>query len=370
MVYPYVTFWDVLLESYALNLAEKGHNLTIVTSDRDSCEPKIIKHPRISIRHLDSISVSVPGLIVSFPYLLSLEQTLRELQPDIIHINNLPFPSTLQATLIAKKLKIPSIVHVHGVISNINWFLNTAQYFFIYTMGRRIFNDATFIICLTRSDAKEIQRCGCPPEKIRIIPNGVDVEKFKPYGDVIDNSLFWGGRFVQQKGLEYLLNALYLVAKREPEIKLVMTGDGPLFSKTRNVVRQLGLERSVIFKGRVPRDELPRLIGASSVYLLPSLKEGMPFALLEAMACGKSIVGSDIPGINDLIAHGKSGILVPPRKPEVLANAIVDLLSNEDFRRNLGQNARRLVVEKYSWTKIVEKVEEVYFEAAEGINKA
>jgi glycosyltransferase involved in cell wall biosynthesis len=219
---------------------------------------------------------------------------------------------------------------------------------------------------LTHSDAKEIQRFGCPPEKIRIIPNGVDTEKFKPCERTIENSIFWGGRFVQEKGLEYLVNALSLVVKEVPRVKLVMAGDGPLFSKIYEMVKHNGLEKNVSFKGRVAHDELPAFIGASSVCVLPSLREGMPYALLEAMSCGKAVVGSDIPGINDVITHGINGILVPPKDSKALADAIIWLLEDKEFRMKMGQNARQLMIEKYSWRNIAEKIDEIYYEA---INK-
>jgi glycosyltransferase involved in cell wall biosynthesis len=214
---------------------------------------------------------------------------------------------------------------------------------------------------LTESDAKEIQNCGCPSEKIRIIPNGVDVEKFKPCDEVINNVVFWGGRFIQTKGLEYLIKALYLVVKKEP-VKLIMAGDGPLFFKINNMVKHFGLERNVVFKSRVPHSEIPRLIGVASICALPSVKEGMPYVLLEAMSCGKSVIGSDISGINDVITHGKNGILVPPENPEALANAIILLLENKSLRTKLGQNARQLMVEKYSWDVITKKIEKAYYE--------
>jgi glycosyltransferase involved in cell wall biosynthesis len=123
------------------------------------------------------------------------------------------------------------------------------------------------------------------------------------------------------------------------------------------------LEKNVVFKGLVLHDEMPRLIGTTSICVLPSLKEGMPYALLEAMACGKPVIGSNIHGINDVISHGDNGILVPPRNPEALADAILTLMADRDLRRKLGHNARQLMVEKYSWAEISARIEGIYREA-------
>ena len=363
MVYPYVTFVDVLIETYPMTLAERGHNIVIVTSKNEELEKYSQKN--LSFRTLNDLSISIPQLIISFPYLISLEETIKQLEPDIVHINNLPFLTTLQSTRVAKRLGITSIVHVHGVIAKINRVLNATQYLYIRTLGRSIFRDASSLICLTNQDAREIHKCGCQLKKIRIIPNGVDIKKFRPLREGRDNWILWGGRFVPQKGLEYLIKALHFVIEKNSEVKLVLTGDGPLFPKIQSMVKNLKLERNVLFKGRVPREKLPYIISTASIYVLPSLKEGMPFALLEAMSCGKAVIGSDIPGINDIITHEKNGILVPPRNSTALADAILMMLKNEELRKQLGKCARRLMVENYSWKKIGEKIERVYYDNLE-----
>ena len=366
-VYPYCAFPpDLILDILPSYLAKRGYEIDIVSHVKSSDEKKLyarLKQKPIRFHLVEAISFSIPGLVADFPFFLSLETMIKKLQPDIIHINNLPFLTTVQSTQLAKKMGIASIVQVHGVIAKRNKLLDFAQYFYINTLGRSVFRDATFVICLTESDAKEIRDYGCPLEKIRIIPNGVDVEKFKSCEEVMDDLIFWGGRFVPEKGLTFLINAFHLVVVKKPEVKLMMAGDGPLFSRIYDIVRQLGIEKNVVLKGRVPHSELPYLISAASICVLPSLKEGMPYALLEAMACGKPVVGSDIPGINDVITHGENGILVPPKNPKALADAIMLLLEDENLRMKLGQNARRLMVEKYSWDTISEKIEKVYNEA-------
>jgi glycosyltransferase involved in cell wall biosynthesis len=115
-------------------------------------------------------------------------------------------------------------------------------------------------------------------------------------------------------------------------------------------------------------DNLIRGLYCSS-HLLPGpekgpLKEGMPLALLEAMSCGKAVVGSDISGINDIITHMENGLLVPPRDPEAIANAILTLLADKKLRTRLGQNARQRMVNRYSWNLISDKIEKVYAEAS------
>jgi len=269
---------------------------------------------------------------------------------------------------LARKLGKKGIVHVHGVIGERGIVLNLAQRAYIRTIGHTIFQDATKVICLTIQDARKIYKCGCPAEKIRIVPNGVDIDKFRPMGGEVDGLILWGGRFVPQKGLEYLIKGMRILAKKNTAIKLAMTGEGPLLPKIRGMVKQYKLTENVVFMGLRPRREIPSIINKASIYVLPSLNEGMPYALLEAMACGKPVIGSDIPGISDVVTHGKNGLLVPAGNPEVLAAAVLTLLNDEDFRRRLGQKARQLMVEKYNWDIIIKKIEKVYYEAMEEQN--
>ena len=366
-VYPYCALPpDLILDILPSYLAKRGYEIDILSHVRSSDEKKLyarLKQKRIRPHFAEAVSFSIPGLVADFPFFLSLETMIKKLQPDVIHVNNLPFLTTFQSMRVARKLGKRGVVHVHGVIGERGSILNFAQRTYIHTIGHTVFKDTTKVICLTLHDAIKIRRYGCPAEKIRIIPNGVDVDKFRPEGDEVESLILWVGRFVQEKGLEYLIKGLHIVAKKQPAVKLAMTGDGPLLPKIQRIVKRYKLTENVIFLGLRSREEIPSIINKASIYALPSLNEGMPYALLEAMACGKPVVGSDIPGISDVITHGQNGLLIPPRNSEALANAILKLLDDGNLRRRLGRNARRLMVEKYSWNIITNKIEKVYYEA-------
>lgn len=348
-------------------LAKRGYNVEVVGYTRDRERIITSEDKSIQFNFVDAISISIPNFVAEFPYFLNFEKIIEQRQPDLIHINTLPFLTSIQSVRIAKKLGMPSILHVHGVIGIYNKILDFAQYAFIRTLLRTAFHDATLVICLTKNDAFEVQKFGCPYRKIRIIPNGVDVERFSPRRHLVNNLIFWGGRFIKQKGLEYLIRAMHIIVKTKPSIKLVMTGDGPLFPKISNMIKKFNLTKNVIFWGFVHREKLPSIISSCSICVLPSLKEGMPFMLLEAMACGRPVIGSDIPGINDVISHGENGILVPPKNSEALADAIMLLMENKELRNRLGRNARQFVIKNYSWDVITEKIEIVYNEAMQEV---
>ena len=365
-ILPYRTFSSVFAATTIGHLARSGHEVDLMWYARDKSRLHIsTKEKNVRFHFVNSVSVSIPNLVTEFPYFLSLEKTVKEINPDIIHINNLPFLTTFQATKIAKKLGIKSVIQVHGVLGYRSLLLNLAQKVYIYTFGSFIFHKNNRVICLTVKDAEEVIRYGCPPEKIRIIPNGVNVDVFRPCGGEVSDLVLWSGRFIQQKGLGYLLKALQIIVrkKRYPKIKLIMTGDGPLLPKIYGLAKKYRITENILFRGMVPREEIPILMNKASIYVLPSLKEGMPYALLEAMACGKAVIGSDISGINGVITHETNGIIVPPRDPEALANAIMLLLEDKNLRMKLGHNARRLMVEKYDLNMTSQKIEKVYGEA-------
>jgi glycosyltransferase involved in cell wall biosynthesis len=365
-IQPYVSFGGVISDTLPGHLAERGYQVEMVSYARNKEKMRLLlKEENIRFHSLDALSISVPNFVTEFPYFLSLDRAIQRIQPDIVHINNLPFLTTFQSARLAKRLHKKSVVHIHGVIGERGFLFDSIQEAYIFTFGHSVFNNANRIICLTNRDAQKVCASGCPPEKIRVIVNGVDVRKFHPSGDEVPNSLLWCGRFVQQKGLKYLIEAMRILVKenKDSKIKLRMTGDGPLLSSICQMVKSYGLEGNVIFMGLVPRRELSGIISKASLYVLPSLDEGMPYVLLETMACGKAVIGSDIPGISDVISQGKNGILVPPKDPEALARTISQLLNDKNLRKKLGSNARKLMIEKYSWNTVIKSVEEVYREA-------
>ena len=124
-------------------------------------------------------------------------------------------------------------------------------------------------------------------------------------------------------------------------------------------MKSLGIRDTVLFLGRVPFKNLPALLSQATIFALPSLREGMPYSLLEAMACGKPIVGTNVVGIRDLIKDSKNGLLVPPRNEKELANALLTLLTDRKLRSTFSRNARREAL-NHSWENISGKIEMLY----------
>jgi glycosyltransferase involved in cell wall biosynthesis len=368
-VSPYFGYSGVVSDTLAGHLAKRGHEIILAgyvpnrTLPSFTDELQRFSKNNIRFQNANSLSISIPGFVTEFPFFLTFKQILTSVDPDIVHINCLPFLTTLQAARIAKKCSKKTLIQVHGVVGGRGSLFGLFQEIYNSTASKIALNTVDKVICLTNGDARKTVRYGCPPNKITIIPNGVDTSEYSPIGiEENDHMLLWCGRFIQQKGLDTLITAMKIVNEKDPKVKLIMTGDGPLLPKIYRQVQKSGLSNNVALLGRVPRKDIAVLMNRASVFVLPSLYEGMPYVLLEAMACGKPVIGTNISGINDIICNRYNGLIVPPKDSHRLSMAILELINEKQYRRKLGQNARNLMVEKYSWNAVTNLIEQAYYD--------
>jgi glycosyltransferase involved in cell wall biosynthesis len=183
---------------------------------------------------------------------------------------------------------------------------------------------------------------------IRVIPNGVDLNTFQaPQRDWNKAQLLFVGRIVYQKGLDLLLEALSELRHLEWELNIV--GDGPRRKLLEAQAARLGIGERVNFLGWQPREALPGLFHGATLFAYPSRHEGMPNAVLEAMASGLPVVATQIPGNEELVREGKTGLLVKTEDSAGLRVALENLITDPQRRRQMGAHARRVVQEGYSW---------------------
>lgn len=361
-VQPYVTFSGVLNDTLPGQLAKKGHDVLIASYFKNPCA---IESRRKNLRFypVKALSFSIPNMIAEFPLFLSFDDVIDNFRPDVIHVNNLPFLTTYQAISSSKYPQIPRVLQVHGVTAERGFLLNLSQIFFLRLFGKKVFKGCSKVIALTHSDAHQLERYGCPKSKICIIPNGVDTNSFKPIKHEPNGLIVWIGRFVPEKGLQYLIEAInYMVKKNVSNFRLLLIGDGPQKPHMRSLIQKYKLEKYITLQPAIDHDKVSYFLGNASIFVLPSLKEGMPYSLLEAMSSGTAVVGTDISGVNDLIVHGQNGLLVPVKDPCALADAIMILLTDKNLRERLGNAARNHIIESFSWDVIIKKVEALYTE--------
>lgn len=230
------------------------------------------------------------------------------------------------------------------------------------------------LIAVSNYTAKSVMaEYGIRSDKISIIPNAVDINRFnldidgteirKKLSIAAEKVILFVGRLDFQKGIEYLIFAFSKIVKDFPEAKLVVVGDGPLKNNIRAAIDGFGLSKSVFLLGRTDTDDLPKIYAACDLFVVPSLMEGFGIVYLEAMACGKACIGSNIGGVEDVIVDGHTGLLVPPADPDSLYLAIKKLLSDEGTFSRFGKEGRKRVLENFTWEKVAARTLEVYNKA-------
>jgi len=172
--------------------------------------------------------------------------------------------------------------------------------------------------------------------------------------------ILYVGRLAPRKGVHYLLRAMPNIRKHFPKAMLFVVGEGPLKQHLEDLSRRLDLQNSIMFWGYVSDERIRRLFALADVVVVPSVFEGCPLVLLEAMAAGKPVVASAVQGIPEVVKPDFSGLLVKPNDTHEIENAVVRLLKDENFANYLGENARKTIIMDYSWEKTAKRTLEVY----------
>jgi len=211
---------------------------------------------------------------------------------------------------------------------------------------------------------------GVRPRRLRVIHNGVDLDRFRGQ-DRAEARREWGldadqlaigfvGRLVPQKSPGVLVAAFAGLAGKRRGARLLLVGAGPLENALKEQIDRLGLQERACLVGE--RDDIARLLAALDVFVMPSLREGLPLALLEAMASGCAAVASNIPGIDEVVTDERDGLLVAPGDADSLARALARLADAPQRRRSLGEAARQRMEERFSLDRCVSAYETLYRE--------
>lgn len=209
------------------------------------------------------------------------------------------------------------------------------------------------------------ERGGTPPEKIRTVYNGVDVQQFPHAEQEPDTpTLSWAGRIDPIKDLETLVRAYALCRAEVPDLRLRLFGGVPAGgeayqTRCEKLAASLGVTDGLSWEGRI--DDVARAYAAGSVVMLSSISEGFPFSLIEAMSCGRSTVSTDVGGVREAV--GDTGLVVPPREPEAMARATLELLKGGwEKRAELGSRARQRVIDQFTLRRSVDGFRTIYRE--------
>ena len=180
--------------------------------------------------------------------------------------------------------------------------------------------------------------------------------------------LLFVGRMITQKGLPYLIDAMPLVLKEHPRTKLFLVGRGNALKGLKSKVAAMGLEKSVIFSGYLSEEQLKEAYGTCDLFVLPSVWEVLPIAVLEAMSAAKPVVCTDAGGDREMVRDGVNGYVVPMRDTRALAEKVNLVLSDADMRGRMGAASRRIAEEEFDWKLIAAQTKRVYEELLKEYN--
>jgi glycosyltransferase involved in cell wall biosynthesis len=365
---PYLAGTGNVCYHNAWELAKLGHDVVVFTSrfpDVDYTYPKefTVKRYKPLVR------------LGNAPFLPGL---LRLKRFDIVHLH---YPFYFGSEIVFLKSLTTSLdyiltYHQDALFGGVLQFPMVLHH---WLLGRRILRGASRVLATSTDYARASRLRELiheKPEAVAELPNGVDVQRFHPEVDgnwlrsryrlerterVI---LFVGGldKAHYFKGVEILLQALTHIP--DQGIRLLVVGDGDLQPAYQRRVVELGLEGRITFCGRVSDEDLPAHYALCDLLVLPSTTMGEAFGivLLEAMACGKPVVASNLPGVRTVVDEGVDGFLTEPCNVDDLTSKMWHLLNAPDIREQFGQTGRKKVEERYSWRRIGKMLERIYYE--------
>jgi glycogen(starch) synthase len=283
-------------------------------------------------------------------------------------------------------IKKPFVHTIHGVLADeyeqarenrYQSFRGRIANYFMHQLAKleeETAKKATLIVTISQYSLEKIQKYYAVDEaKVRIVPNGVDPEKFKPFEDQAavkrqfglgnEPCVLFVGSLIPRKGLPFLVEAAKKIVKEYKETKFIIVGEGPVRNQLLRKLEAADLSGNFTFLGNVKEDMLPAVYNCADVFALPSIQEGQGIVLLEAQASAKPVVAFEVGGVNEAVCNGETGFLVKRGSTEKLADAIMKLLSDKALREKMGADGRRFVAENFTWDICAQKMLNVYHEA-------
>lgn len=334
-------------------MASKGLSLKVCTSQYDHLPIReindgfeIIRVPSKRERaDRTNPNEQISFILSSFWYCL---RNFKQWKPDLIWAF-FGFPSGFTALAMKVFFRIPYIISLRG--GDVPGF-RPYDFRKFHRIGgpfiRLVWNHAAAVVANSEG-LKKLALKFHNKIPIQVIPNGIDLDYFKPSPrDGKIPQLLFTGRVVYQKGLDLLIRALG--AMKEYDWELSIIGDGSFKNQLHHLVDEKQLTRRVRFHGWCKQEQLLPILAQAHIFVNPSRHEGMPNAVLEAMASGLPIIATKIAGNEDLVIDGKNGFLVANENVEELRKALITLLTNKPLRLKMGKESRAMVEKKFSWS--------------------
>ena len=366
---------NVYVGALARALAARGHRVDVYTRrDAPDLPSQVEMCPGVTVIHVTAgperhvPKDDLPPHMPAFGRLLTRAWMMPARRPDVVHAHF--WMSGTAAAPAAKELGIPIVQTFHALGTVKRRYQGVAD----TSPPQRNRLESVLcgwvdgIIATCRDEVAELTRMGARPERISIVPCGVDTDEFSPHGHIWPRTerarVLCLGRLVERKGLDTVIKAMVQL----PEAELLLAGGppGPELETDPEAVRltdlagKLGVDDRVQLLGSVPHESVPALIRSADVVVATPWYEPFGIVPLEAMSCGRPVVASAVGGMLDTVVDGVTGVLVPPRDAYAVTAAVSSLLDQDRRRIGLGRAGRRRAVAEYDWARVAERVERAY----------
>lgn len=360
---------EVATNAMAKKLVTMGHEVHVITS-LDEGLPKDSVDSGVNIHRVMCPKVALLFFLFFFTKALI---TVKKLNPDVIHVQGIINGICgLTAKICFKKRYVVwgrgTEIHIpfeaRAMKSGLR--MRVALLYERLTF-KLVFKHADAVIALTENMKKEIQKVYA--RNIFVIPNGIDLENFKQVNreDIRlklhitqdKKIIIFVGRLMPVKGVQYLIEAMSIIAQKEPKAILMVVGDGQDKDRLEAHVNKLSLCEHVTFIGTVQNDKIPDYLAAANVLVLPSLSEGFPVVLLEAMASGVPMVTTRVTGIPEIVEDGINGLIVEPKNSKQIAEKVLLLLQDNELDKEIIKNNKE-TIKKYDLNFTVKQLEKIY----------
>lgn len=341
---------------YVWNLAryltKLGHEVKLITRGSARATQKEI---------VDGISIWRPPFFPVYPFHVHLhgifvDKLISELESEVdlfhLHTPLVKRPKTETPFLVTVHTPMKADAEAVTTDNFLGWLIKMQAPISIQ-LEQRLFEQAGRLTSVASSVANELKAYGINPEIVNVLGNGVDTDMFFPNGHTPNSAEPYAltvARLAPRKGLADLINCAAHVVKVDPNFRFKIAGSGPMEDGLRADIERLGLQDNVMLLGHVSdRAQLIDLYRKATMFVHPAHYEGLPTVLLEAMACGCPAVTTAVSGALDVVTDGENGLLVPPKAPEKMGNAIIQLLQNPSLASQLRVAAQQTIQERYAW---------------------
>ena len=375
---PAWSYGGPLQVAYRLSkeMVKRGHGVTVYTTDTLDANSRIEKKEEtidgIKVKRFKNLSNILAYKHNIFLSPGMLPTTSKELNGfDIIHMHEY---RTIQNVIVhhyAKKYGIPYVLQAHGSIPRI-MVKQRLKRMYDTTWGYKVLKDAAKVIALTETEAASYRSMGVREDKVKIVPNGIDSSEFenlpergefrRKYGlDSNQKVILYLGRIHKTKGLDLLVKAFAGLAKEMDSARLVIVGPDEDYSPDlTKLIRDMEISDKVLFTGPIYEENRLGAYVDADIFVTPSFL-GFPVTFVEACACGTPIITTEKSDRLDWI-HNQAGYVVAYDENK-LKEALVKILTSTDLAQQFGENGKRLVRERFTWSRIAEELEHIYSEA-------